>query len=83
MTSVPNPPAAPHPQAHLLDRLGGIAAERVWLSPAPGTATEDDLLHAHDGEGRLCELVDGVLVETEVWCRERDSNSHTVSSTGF
>ena len=66
--SVPNPSAAP--QIHLLDRLGGIAAERVWSSPAPGTATEDDLLHAHDHEGRLCELVDGVLVEKAMGFRE-------------
>ena len=68
--SVPNPSAAPHTRAHLLDRLGGIAAERVWSCPAPGTATEDDLLHAHDHEGRLCELVDGVLVEKAMGFRE-------------
>ena len=63
--SVPNPSTAPCARADLLDRLGGIAAERVWSAPAPGTATEDDLLHANDREGRLCELVDGVLVEYE------------------
>ena len=70
MISVPNPSAAPPPRARLLDRLGGIAAERVWSSPALGTATEDDLLHAHDHEGRLCELVDGVLVEKAMGFRE-------------
>ena len=54
----------------LLDHLGGIAPERVRLSPAPGTATEEDVLHVHDHTGRLCELVDGVLVEKAMGFRE-------------
>ena len=29
----------------------------------PGTATERDVVEVHDRENRLCELVDGVLVE--------------------
>ena len=34
--------------------------------PPPGTATEQDVLDAHDHAGRICELVDGVLVEKTV-----------------
>jgi Uma2 family endonuclease len=49
--------------ADLLRRLGGIAASRVWLVPMPGTATEQDVIKVHDRTNRLCELVDGVLVE--------------------
>ncbi len=49
--------------ADLLDQLGGIAPERVRLPPPPGTATEKDVLKVHARQGRLCELVDGVLVE--------------------
>jgi Uma2 family endonuclease len=49
--------------ADLLERLGGIPPERVRFHPAPGTATEADVLVSPDGEDRLCELVDGVLVE--------------------
>jgi Uma2 family endonuclease len=49
--------------ADLLERLGGIAPERLRLRPAPGTATEKDLLDIHRRERRLYELVDGVLVE--------------------
>lgn len=49
--------------ADLLDRLGGIPLNRVRMRPAPGTATEDDVLFVGDHEDRLCELVDGVLVE--------------------
>jgi len=49
--------------ADLLDRLGGIPASRVRLIPTPGTATEQDVIDVHDRTNRLCELVDGVLVE--------------------
>jgi len=49
--------------ADLLEYLGGISPNRVRFRPAPGTATEKDVLAIHDREGRLYELVDGVLVE--------------------
>lgn len=45
--------------ADVLDHLGGIPPQRVRLHPVPGTATERDIFEAD----RLCELVDGVLVE--------------------
>jgi Uma2 family endonuclease len=48
--------------ADLLDRLG-VPPNRIRYRPAPGTATEADVLAALEGEKRLCELVDGVLVE--------------------
>jgi Uma2 family endonuclease len=47
----------------LLYQLGDIPASRVRLQPAPGTATEADVVTVHDREHRFCELVDGVLVE--------------------
>ncbi len=49
--------------ADLLDQLGDIPPQRVRLRPAPGTATEQDVIDIHDRENRLFELVDGVLVE--------------------
>ncbi len=50
--------------ADLLDRLGNVPLERIRLHPFPGTATIDDVLRLCDREPkRLCELVDGVLVE--------------------
>ena len=49
--------------ADLLKRLGGIPAERVRLQPAPGTATEQDVIAVEARENRLCELIDGTLVE--------------------
>jgi hypothetical protein len=70
MTPVQGTAVALETLADLLDYLGGIAPERVRLHPAPGTATEDDVLSVHDREGRLCELVDGVLVEKAMGFRE-------------
>jgi len=49
--------------ADLLMRLGNIPANRVRLHPAPGTATEKDVINVLDRENRPCELVDGTLVE--------------------
>ena len=49
--------------ADLLEHLGDISPKRVRFRPAPGTATEQDVLAIHDHEDRLYELVDGVLVE--------------------
>jgi hypothetical protein len=47
----------------LVTHVGGIPGARIRLKPSPGTATESDLLYACDHEDRLCELIDGVLVE--------------------
>lgn len=49
--------------AELLKKLGDIPGERVLVDPPPGTATEKDVLEVERREGRICELVDGVLVE--------------------
>ncbi len=49
--------------AVLLDRLGNVPADRVRFYPMPGTATEQDVVDIEAHENRLCELIDGVLVE--------------------
>lgn len=46
-----------------LEAIGGIAAVRVRLSPAPGAATVDDLISANMHSKPLCELIDQTLVE--------------------
>jgi len=57
--------------ADLLHRLGDVPLERILARPAPGTATEKDLIAALDGSNkRLCELVEGVLVEKPMGTRE-------------
>jgi Uma2 family endonuclease len=40
-----------------------VPASRIRLNPPPGTAVEADVLRVRKEEGRLCELIDGVLVE--------------------
>jgi Uma2 family endonuclease len=47
----------------LLTRLGGVPPGRIRMRPPPGTATEEDVIEAEARTGRLCELVDGTLVE--------------------
>jgi Uma2 family endonuclease len=49
--------------ADLLEHLGGVPADRVRMVPQPGTATEQDLLDVQARTDRMCELIDGVLVE--------------------
>ena len=49
--------------AGVLQRLGGISPDRVRIKPPIGTATEADLIASTRRDGRLCELVDGILVE--------------------
>ena len=56
--------------ADLFEHFGGIAADRVRFHPSPGTATEQDVLAVHAREKRLCELVEGVLVEKAMGFRE-------------
>src|SRR5271167_5189496 len=56
--------------ADLLRRLGGIPLDRIWFHPAPGTASEKDVILAEARENRLCELVDGTLVEKAVGFEE-------------
>jgi len=54
----------------LVERLGGIPLSRILARPAPGLATEEDLLRENAGKRRLCELVDGILVEKAMGLRE-------------
>src|SRR4051794_36541074 len=57
--------------AELMDRLGNVPLERVRVNPPPGTATERDLLRmSDDGEDKLLELIDGVLIRKAPGFRE-------------
>ena len=50
--------------AELLHTLGDIGPDRVLIKPLPGTATEADVLKALEApHKRICELIEGVLVE--------------------
>jgi Uma2 family endonuclease len=56
--------------ADLRKRLGGIPLDWVRFNHAPGTATEKDVLEVEARENRLCELVDGTLVEKAIGFEE-------------
>jgi Uma2 family endonuclease len=56
--------------ADLQRRFGPISFSRIRQNPAPGTATEDDVLWLNDHEDRHYELVDGILVEKTVGFEE-------------
>src|SRR5947209_12368879 len=66
MTAAPTSPTL----GDLLRRLGNISPDRVIARPAPGAATVADVERVHARERRLCELVDGTLVEKPVAYRE-------------
>lgn len=69
MTPTIFPPAATADDsvADLVERLGGIPLDRIRLRPPLGTATEADVIAAMEApRKRLCELIDGVLVEKAV-----------------
>jgi Uma2 family endonuclease len=57
--------------ADLLEQLGDISLQRIRLQPPPGTATTEDVIAALESpRRRICELVDGVLVEKAVGTKE-------------
>ena len=49
--------------ADRLDDFGALAPDRVRLTPAPGSATVDDLILVNTRSKPLCELIDQTLVE--------------------
>jgi Uma2 family endonuclease len=64
------PTAPAETVADLLAHLGDIPPTRLRLHPPLGTATEQDVLDVHARTDRLCELVEGVLVEKAMGFRE-------------
>jgi Uma2 family endonuclease len=52
------------------DDLGDVPLSRIVFDPWPGTATEEDLLQLVERDSRLCELVDGTLVEKAMGLEE-------------
>jgi len=57
--------------AEMWESIGRVPLERIVMNPLPGTATEADVI-ALEGKAdkRLCELIDGVLVEKAMGYRE-------------
>jgi len=63
-------PASDCTAADLVERFGAIPLWRVRRDPAPGTATESDVVAINDHEDRVCELVEGILLEKTVGAYE-------------
>jgi Uma2 family endonuclease len=58
--------------SELWESLGRVPPERIRMQPPPGTATEEDVIAAESRYNRLCELIDGTLVEKTVgWYESR------------
>jgi Uma2 family endonuclease len=82
MASVTNfSPFAPIYVDELIAHVGDIPGARIRLKPAPGTATEQDLIDACDHEW-LCELIDGVLVEKTMGAIESYLASYLIELIG-
>ena len=69
-TLTPSTPTTEWTAADLLEHFGPIPLRRIRHDPPPGTANEQDVLDVYRREKRLCELVDGVLVEKTVGIQE-------------
>ncbi|MCI0456400.1 MAG: Uma2 family endonuclease [Gemmataceae bacterium] len=64
-------PSLPATLAEFVDQLGGIPLDRILIKPPMGTATENDVVAALEApRKRVCELIDGVLVEKALGAAE-------------
>lgn len=70
MNVIANQPNPTWTIEQLRRHFGMIPAERILLDPAPGAATEKDVMFMDDHRDRRCELVDGVLVEKAMGAKE-------------
>ena len=69
-TVLPDLPPTEWTIATVQARLPGFPAERIRVYPIPGTATEQDVLDAEARSNRICELIDGTLVEKVMATKE-------------
>jgi Uma2 family endonuclease len=62
MNLIPSSPSPTWTVSRLRRHFGMIPAGRILMDPAPGTATEQDVLRINQSGDHLYELVDGVLL---------------------
>ena len=63
--SASEPPFRRYTGHEWIKSLGNVPLDRILFDPPPGTATEADMIRA-TLRGRVCELIDGTLVEKAV-----------------
>ncbi len=56
--------------SEVIAHFGDIPIARIRTSPPPGEATEADVIELHERHDRLCELIDGTLVEKAMGWQE-------------
>jgi len=67
MTTITAPPAHFENLEEFVESLGGIPLWRIRFRPFPGMATEGDVIAALESpRKRICELIDGTLVEKPI-----------------
>jgi Uma2 family endonuclease len=65
-TTLPSPTSVARSEwtlADVVEHLGGVPLDRIRAFPPPGTATDRDVLESKSRFNRICELIDGVLLE--------------------
>ena len=74
----------PETATEILERLGGIPASRLITVPPPGQATEDDVLRWIEApRKRICELIDGILVEKTMGAPEGYLAGEIIQRMGY
>lgn len=58
--------------SEVIAHFGDIPIARIRTSPPPGEATEADVIELHECHDRLCELIDGTLVEKTMGWQEAE-----------
>jgi Uma2 family endonuclease len=70
MASIPDSDYPTWTASEVIARFGDIPISRICTDPPPGAATEADVIEQHERHDRLCELIDGTLVEKTMGWRE-------------
>jgi Uma2 family endonuclease len=58
--------------SEVIAHFGDIPIVRIHTSPPPGKAVEADAVELHEHHDRLCELIDGTLVEKAMGWKESE-----------
>lgn len=69
--------------ADMLVAAREVPLHRIRMHPIPGSATECDVLQVHERERRLCELIDGILVEKTVGSYESILAGYILTELNF
>jgi Uma2 family endonuclease len=88
MTAAVSSPAFVPPRqfangAEWLASLGNVPVERIVFDPWPGTATEANLLLYAERDKKLCELIDGTLVQKTYSFWDGVIASHAIATVGI